>query len=123
MRNQENIVSYTPEEMLELSRRGDDDTDWERVNSMSEAEIERLAAEDMKEHGFSAETYKHGLFTTEPLVQRMSAVETIVVEAIEDDHQGTLLILHNALGQYYHRILGTTNYVRVQTKGSMALAT
>lgn len=77
MKSQENIVSYTLEEVLELNRRGATGSDWERVNSMSEAEIERLAAEDMEVHGFSADTYEHGYFTTEPLVRREARLHSI----------------------------------------------
>ena len=121
MKSQENIVSYTLEELLELNRRGETGSDWDRINSMSRADIERLADEDMAKHGFSAETYNHGFFTTEPLIHE-SPIETVQVEAIEADRQSVLLVWYDALTRSYHQVLGTNKYISVETTGSKTLA-
>jgi uncharacterized protein (DUF4415 family) len=40
------IVSYTAEELRALIRRGEDQTDWARVDAMTEAELEAAIASD-----------------------------------------------------------------------------
>jgi hypothetical protein len=47
--NEENIKRYTAEELQEMIRRGEDQTDWAKVDAMTEEEIERLIAEDPDE--------------------------------------------------------------------------
>jgi uncharacterized protein (DUF4415 family) len=46
MRKKENIVRYTAEQIRQMIARGEDKTDWKRVNAMSQAEVERLADEE-----------------------------------------------------------------------------
>ena len=47
----ENIVRYTLEEIKERIRKGESKTDWDRINAMTEEDIERLADEDDELHG------------------------------------------------------------------------
>ena len=42
MRRDGDIVSYTAEELREMRERGEDLTDWERVGSLTDEEIEEL---------------------------------------------------------------------------------
>lgn len=49
MQKQGKIVRYTAEELDEMLRRGEDETDWERVAAMTEEELE--AAIDPAEEG------------------------------------------------------------------------
>jgi uncharacterized protein (DUF4415 family) len=44
------IVRYTPEEIEEMRRRGEDRTDWAKVDAMTEADIERLTEDDTEEN-------------------------------------------------------------------------
>ncbi len=46
MKRKGNIVRYTKEELDERVRRGEDQTDWERVDAMTEDELERAIADD-----------------------------------------------------------------------------
>jgi hypothetical protein len=46
MRKKENIVRYTAEQIRQMIARGEDKSDWKRVNAMSQAEVERLADEE-----------------------------------------------------------------------------
>ena len=49
MEKSENIVRYTAEELAEKVRRGEDQTDWERVAALTFEEIE--ASIDFEEEG------------------------------------------------------------------------
>ena len=46
MRRRGNIVSYTDSELKEMQRRGLSQTDWERVDAMTEEELEASIAAD-----------------------------------------------------------------------------
>jgi len=46
VRKRGNIVSYTAEELKEMIERGEDRTDWGRVDAMTEAELEASIASD-----------------------------------------------------------------------------
>ena len=46
MRKRGNIVSYSAEELKEMIARGEDQTDWARVDAMTEAELEAAIASD-----------------------------------------------------------------------------
>jgi uncharacterized protein (DUF4415 family) len=49
MQNDESIVRYTADEINEMARRGQDQTDYDRVQSLTEAELE--ASIDSREAG------------------------------------------------------------------------
>lgn len=51
MKRSGNIVSYTSEEIKEMIARGEDRSDWERANAMTDAEIEAAIASDPDEAG------------------------------------------------------------------------
>jgi len=53
----ERIVRYTLEEIRERRRKGLSKTDWDRINSMTEEDIERLADEDDKELGIDSDEW------------------------------------------------------------------
>jgi uncharacterized protein (DUF4415 family) len=45
MRKDESIKTYTAEELKAMRRRGEDRTDWAKVDAMTEADLERAIAE------------------------------------------------------------------------------
>lgn len=47
--NEEHIVRYSAEELAEMRRRGEDKTDWARVDAMTDEELE--ASIDVEEEG------------------------------------------------------------------------
>ncbi len=49
MRKGESMRSYTAEELEAMRRRGEDRTDWAKVDAMTEADLERAIAEDEDE--------------------------------------------------------------------------
>lgn len=46
MRKKGNIVSYSHEELEEMRRRGETETDWARLDAMTEEELEAAIASD-----------------------------------------------------------------------------
>ena len=55
---EENIVRYTDEEIAERIRKGETRTDWDRINAMTEEEIERNALEENRRLGIPDDWYK-----------------------------------------------------------------
>jgi uncharacterized protein (DUF4415 family) len=49
MRKEENIRTFTADEIRSKRRRGEDRTDWAKVDAMTEADLERAIAEDEDE--------------------------------------------------------------------------
>jgi uncharacterized protein (DUF4415 family) len=47
--NENKIKQYSAEELQAMRRRGEDRTDWARVDAMTDEELERLVAEDPDE--------------------------------------------------------------------------
>ena len=56
------IVRYTLEEIRERRKKGLSKTDWDRINAMTDEEIERLALEDNKRHGIPDDWYKDAVW-------------------------------------------------------------
>ena len=54
----ENIIRRSFEEVEKRRRQGMDHIDWDRVNAMTDEEIERNALEDNKRHGIDDDWYK-----------------------------------------------------------------
>jgi uncharacterized protein (DUF4415 family) len=51
VQKEERIVRYTAKELEAMVARGESLTHWDRVDAMTEEEIERLALQDEREHG------------------------------------------------------------------------
>ncbi len=54
----ENIIRRSFAEIEERRRKGLDNIDWDRVNAMTDEEIERNALEDNRRHGIDDDWYK-----------------------------------------------------------------
>lgn len=71
MQKSEHIVSYTTDELKEMRRRGETETDWERVRNLTYEEIE--ASVDFEDEGtFDFSRAQPGLpppFTQRPMVE------------------------------------------------------
>ena len=59
MAKKENIVRYTAEEIDAMIARGEDRTDWARVEATTEEEIEADIASDPDWQGIPDDWYKH----------------------------------------------------------------
>ena len=61
MRKKSNIVSYTAEELKAMVERGEDQTDWARVDAMTEEDLEAAIASDPDWADIPRDWYKHAL--------------------------------------------------------------
>ena len=59
MRKQGNIVSYSAEELKAMRERGEDRTDWARVDAMTEMQLEAAIANDPAWADIPRDWYKH----------------------------------------------------------------
>jgi uncharacterized protein (DUF4415 family) len=59
MRKQGNIVSYSAEELKAMVERGEDQTDWGRVDAMTEMQIEAAITSDPAWADIPGDWYKH----------------------------------------------------------------
>jgi uncharacterized protein (DUF4415 family) len=59
VRKRGNIVSYSAEELKEMIERGEDQTDWARVDAMTEAELEAAIASDPDWADIPRDWYEH----------------------------------------------------------------
>jgi hypothetical protein len=59
VRKRGNIVSYSANELEGMIERGDDQTDWARVDAMTEAELEAAIASDPDWAEIPPDWYKH----------------------------------------------------------------
>jgi len=58
MKRKGTIVSYTIDEIRQMNREKGSGIDWDRVNAMTDEEIERNAREENRRLGFSDDWYK-----------------------------------------------------------------
>ena len=66
MKRKGSIVQYSAEEIKEMLDKGLDETDWERLENMTEEEIERNALEDNRRHGIPDDWYESAVLTNGP---------------------------------------------------------
>ena len=59
MKKDGNIVTYTVEELEEMRARGESETDWARIDAMTEAELEAAIAGDPDWADLPHDWYKH----------------------------------------------------------------
>jgi uncharacterized protein (DUF4415 family) len=59
VRRKGNIVSYSAEELKAMVERGEDETDWARVDAMTEEELEAAIASDPDWADIPRDWYKH----------------------------------------------------------------
>ncbi len=59
----EKIVSYTSEELAAMRSRGESGTDWQRVKTLTEADIEAAMAADPDSEEITEEDWQHARLT------------------------------------------------------------
>ena len=72
MKKKGTIVRYSAEQIDEMIRTGQTDTDWERLRNMSEEEIEHNAIEDNRRHGIPNDWYENAVLSHGPPKQAIS---------------------------------------------------
>ena len=58
MQKSDNIRRYTADRIREMRARGDDSTDWARLQAMTPEEVERNGLAQLKEDGIPEDWYK-----------------------------------------------------------------
>ena len=72
MKKKGTIVQYSAEEIKEMIRKGETNTDWERLKNMTDEEVERNALEDNRRHGIPDDWYKDAVLMTWPPKEQIS---------------------------------------------------
>ena len=101
MRRDGDIVSYTAEELREMRERGEDLTDWERVGSLTDEEIE--AAFDHEDEGeFDWDNVIVGI----PLPKRQITLrlDGDIIDAFKAKGSGYQTRINNVLRSYVNAI-------------------
>ena len=72
MKKKGTIVRYSAEEIEEMIRNGETNTDWERLDSMTDEEVERNALEDNRRHGIPDDWYMDAVLMRWPPKEQIS---------------------------------------------------
>ena len=97
MENDEHIVRYTADELEEMRRRGEDQTDWARVDALTEEELE--ASIDKEEEGeLDWSTVQVGI--PEPKLQLTLRIDADVVEWFKNQGAGYQTRMNAVLRSY-----------------------
>ena len=98
MKREGNIVTYTREELDEMIRRGEDQTDWSKVDALTEEELE--ASIDYEEEGYPDDSVIY--LNNPPAVRRKTHVwvDCDVLDWFESSGDGYQSRMNDALRAY-----------------------
>ncbi|HUF08912.1 MAG TPA: BrnA antitoxin family protein [Rhodothermales bacterium] len=89
MKRKGTIVRRTLEEIEAMQRAGQTKTDWERLDNMTEEEIERNALEDNRRNGIPDDWYEDSVLVTWPPKEPISiCVDEDVLEYFRGQGKG-----------------------------------
>jgi uncharacterized protein (DUF4415 family) len=100
MRKDESIRSYTAEELKAMRRRGEDRTDWAKVDAMTEADLERAIAEDEDERDLGPDWARAELVMPRPRQSVHLRLEPEVVDYFKDGGKGHITRMQAVLRAY-----------------------
>lgn len=100
MRKDESIRSYTAEELKAMRRRGEDRTDWAKVDAMTEVELERAIAEDEDERDLEPDWTRAELVMPRPRQSVHLRLEPEVVDFFKDGGKGHITRMQAVLRAY-----------------------
>jgi uncharacterized protein (DUF4415 family) len=100
MRKDEFIRSYTAEELKLMRRRGEDRTDWAKVDTMTEADLERAIAEDEDERDLEPDWTRAELVLPRPRQSIHLRLEPEVVDFFKDGGKGHITRMQAVLRAY-----------------------
>ena len=100
MRKDESIRSYTAEELKAMRRRGEDRTDWAKVDAMTEADLERAIAEDEDERDLEPDWTRAELVMPRPRQSVHLRLEPEVVDFFKDGGKGHITRMQAVLRAY-----------------------
>ena len=101
MKRKGTIVRYSAEEIDEMIRTGQTNTDWERLDNMTEEEIERNALEDNRRHGIPDDWYEDAVLVRWPPKEPISiCVDEDVLEYFRKQGKGYQRRMNDVLRGY-----------------------
>ena len=100
MRKDESIRSYTAEELEAMRRRGEDRTDWARVDAMTEADLERAIAADEDERDLEPDWTRADLVLPRPRRSVHLRLEPEVVDFFKAGGKGHITRMQAVLRAY-----------------------
>jgi len=100
MRKDEFMRSYTAEELKAMRHRGEDRTDWARVDAMTEADLERAIAEDEDERDLEPDWTRAELVLPRPRQSVHLRLEPEVVDFFKAGGKGHITRMQAVLRAY-----------------------
>ncbi len=100
MRKDDSTRSYTAEELKAMRRRGEDRTDWAKVDAMTEADLERAIAEDEDERDLEPDWTRAELVTPRPRQSVHLRVDPEVVDFFKAGGKGHITRMQAVLRAY-----------------------
>jgi uncharacterized protein (DUF4415 family) len=98
MRNNENIMSYTANELK--ARRGESLTDWRKVDAMGDNELDEIIASDEDECGFAPDWTKAELVLPESKLSVNLRLDRDIVEFFKGQGRGHISRMQAVLKAY-----------------------
>ncbi len=100
MRKDGSMKSYTAEELKAMRRRGEDRTDWAKVDAMTEADLERAIAEDEDERDLEPDWTRAELVIPRPRQSVHLRLEPEVVDFFKAGGKGHITRMQAVLRAY-----------------------
>jgi uncharacterized protein (DUF4415 family) len=100
MRKDVSTRSYTAEELKAMRRRGEDRTDWAKVDAMTEADLERAIAEDEDERDLDPDWTRAELVIPRPRQSVHLRLEPEVVDFFKAGGKGHITRMQAVLRAY-----------------------
>jgi uncharacterized protein (DUF4415 family) len=100
MRKGESMKRYTAEELKAMRRRGEDRTDWAKVDAMTEADLERAIAEDEDERGLEPDWTRAELVMPRPRQSVHLRLDPEVVDFFKAGGKGHITRMQAVLRAY-----------------------
>jgi uncharacterized protein (DUF4415 family) len=100
MRKDDSTRSYTAEELKAMRRRGEDRTDWGKVDAMTEADLERAIAEDEDERDLDPDWTRAELVMPRPRQSVHLRVDPEVLDFFKAGGKGHITRMQAVLRAY-----------------------
>jgi len=100
MRKGESTRTYTADDLKAMRRRGEDRTDWARVDAMTEADLERAIAEDEDERDLEPDWTRAELVIPRPRQSVHLRLEPEVVDFFKAGGKGHITRMQAVLRAY-----------------------
>ncbi len=100
MRKGESTRTYTADDLKAMRRRGEDRTDWAKVDAMTEADLERAIAEDEEERELEPDWTRAKLVMPRPRQSVHLRLEPEVVDFFRAGGKGHITRMQAVLRAY-----------------------